>query len=43
MQRWDEEDKAGDGAPLEVALWPERDGRVVARMGPHGEWLDYFG
>jgi hypothetical protein len=43
MQRWDEEDEVGDGAPLEVALWPERDGRVVARMGPHGEWLDYFG
>jgi len=43
MQRWDEEDEAGDGPPLEVALWPERDVRVVARMGPHGEWLDYFG
>jgi len=43
MQRWDEEDEAGDGAPLEVALWPDREARVVARMGPHGEWLDYFG
>jgi hypothetical protein len=43
MQRWDEEDEAGDGPPLEVALWPEQEGRVVARMGPHGEWLDYLG
>jgi hypothetical protein len=43
MQRWDEEEESGDGPPLELALWPDHDGRVLARMGPHGEWLDYLG
>jgi hypothetical protein len=43
MQRWDEEEESGDGPPLEVALWPDHDGRVLARMGSHGEWLDYVG
>ena len=42
-QRFDEEDERGAGYPLEVALWPRHDARVVARMGYHGEWLDYFG
>lgn len=42
-QRYDEEAETGAGYPLEVALWPEHEGRVVARMGYHGEWLDYFG
>lgn len=42
-QRFDEEAESGAGYPLEVALWPEQDARVVARMGYHGEWLDYLG
>jgi hypothetical protein len=42
-QRFDEEGKSGHGYPLEIALWPDHDARVVARMGYHGEWLDYFG
>jgi hypothetical protein len=40
-QRFDEEAETGAGYPLEVALWPTLDARVVARMGYHGEWLDY--
>jgi hypothetical protein len=42
-QRFDEEGESGHGYPLEIALWPDHDARVVARMGYHGEWLDYFG
>jgi len=42
-QRFDEEGESGPGYPLEIALWPEHDARVVARMGYHGEWLDYLG
>jgi hypothetical protein len=42
-QRFDEEGESGAGYPLEVALWPAQDARVVARMGYHGEWLDYVG
>jgi hypothetical protein len=42
-QRFDEEAESGAGYPLEVALWPAQDARVVARMGYHGEWLDYVG
>jgi hypothetical protein len=42
-QRFDEEAESGAGYPLEIALWPEQDAHVVARMGYHGEWLDYIG
>jgi len=42
-QRYDEEAEAGAGYPLEVALWPAHGARVLARMGYHGEWLDYLG
>ncbi len=42
-QRYDEEAETGSGYPLEVAVWPEHEARVVARMGYHGEWLDYLG
>jgi len=42
-QRFDEEAGAGAGFALEVALWPDRDAHVVAKMGYHGEWLDYLG
>ncbi len=41
-QRHDEEIGRSQGYALEVALWPEREARVVARMGYHGEWLDYL-
>ena len=41
-QRHDEEAGEFHGYALEVALWPEREARVVARMGYHGEWLDYL-
>jgi hypothetical protein len=40
-QRHDEEIGRFQGYALEVALWPTDDARVVARMGYHGEWLDY--
>jgi len=40
-QRHDEEDGTFQGYGLEVALWPTHGARVVARMGYHGEWLDW--
>jgi hypothetical protein len=43
-QRHDEDDRGTvQGYRLELALWPARDARVVARMGYHGEWLDWIG
>ncbi len=42
-QRFDEETERGIGYPLELGLLPERRSRVVARMGYHGEWLDWTG
>lgn len=42
-QRFDEEAGRGSGYPLELGLWPVRPSRVVARMGYHGEWLDWIG
>ncbi len=42
-QRFDEEAGCGSGYPLELGLWPVRPSRVVARMGYHGEWLDWIG
>ena len=40
-QRHDEEEGVFQGYGLELALWPLDDARVVARMGYHGEWLDW--
>jgi hypothetical protein len=40
-QRHDEEAGEFHGYALEVALWPEHEARIVARMGYHGGWLDY--
>jgi hypothetical protein len=42
-QRHDEEDGSFQGYGLEIALWPQTDAHVVARMGYHGEWLDWIG
>ncbi len=32
-----------DGFELELACWPEQPPRVVARMGYHGQWLEWLG
>lgn len=41
-RRHDEDDRRDlDGYALELALWPEQDRAVVARMGYHGEWIDW--
>jgi hypothetical protein len=38
-----ERDRDDDiGYELEVALWPERGPHLVARMGFHGEWVDWL-
>lgn len=38
-----ERDRDDDvGYELEVALWPEQGPRLVARMGFHGEWLEWL-
>src|SRR5438034_1038189 len=38
-----ERDRHDDiGYELEVALWPEQGPHLVARMGFHGEWLDWL-
>jgi hypothetical protein len=29
--------------PIELALWPASEGRIVARMENHGEWLEWVG
>jgi hypothetical protein len=40
-RRHDEEEGNYEGFALELARWPEHEPRVVARMGYHGEWLDW--
>jgi hypothetical protein len=42
-QRHDEEAGRFQGYALEVALWPEREAKIAAHMGYHGEWLDWIG
>jgi hypothetical protein len=42
-QRYDETEERDYGHPLELALWPDHEPRVVARMGYHGEWLEWNG
>ncbi len=38
----DEESDFRGGFELEVALWPEHGPRVVARLGFHGQWLEWL-
>jgi len=43
-RRWPErEEGTEDGYELELALWPEEAPRLVARMGFHGQWLEWRG
>jgi hypothetical protein len=42
-QRHDEEGGSFQGYALELALLGDRDAKVVAYMGYHGEWLDWIG
>ena len=43
-RRWTERTEATEnGYELELALWPEHEPRLVARMGFHGQWLDWRG
>ena len=43
-RRWPErEEGTEDGYELELALWPEHGPRLVARMGFHGQWLEWRG
>jgi len=43
-RRWPErEEDTEDGYELETAVWPDRAARLVARMGFHGQWLEWRG
>src|SRR5581483_2233042 len=37
------ESQLEEGFELELACWPEQPPRVVARMGYHGQWLEWLG
>ncbi len=39
----EEEDGSHCGYELELAFWPEHGPRRVARMGYHGQWLEWLG
>jgi hypothetical protein len=39
----EEETDFHGGYELELGLWPKEGPRVVARMGYHGQWLEWLG
>lgn len=40
---FEEETGLEGGFELELALWPDREARLAARMGYHGQWLEWIG
>ena len=39
----EEETTPQEGWELEVALWPSHGPRLTARLGNHGQWLEWLG